>query len=223
MSAGPWRKNRTQEDIDSSNKITREKGKLKARDRRKSRTKDQREKDLEYSRKKWKEKGKTYNSNYLNRISPEKREKLKVSRKNKMDKYHSKLKNRGGCRRSVLCLDPVIGKSRYCLKHWCEVIKSKAEKSVGEKISFDLINLWNEQKGLCYFTSMPLIPGSNASLEHLTPVSKGGNNSKENIKFVLLPINMMKNDQTEKEFLSFLKSVLPSLTKLVEEKENTYE
>jgi hypothetical protein len=218
MSAGPWRKNRTQEDIDLSNKLTREKGKLKARDRRKSRTKDQVEKDLVYSRNKWKEKGKAYSSNYLNRVSPEKKEKLRVSRKDKMEKYHSRLKSSGGCRRSALCPDLVIGKSRYCLKHWCDVIKSKAEKSVGEKIPFSLIDLWNEQRGLCYFTNMPLIPGINASLEHLIPVSKGGNNSKENIRFVLLPINMMKNDLTEKEFLSFLKGVLPSLTKLVEEK-----
>ncbi len=143
--------------------------------------------------------------------------KHKASPKNKkqeMRRYHKKLIARvaqGKCRRSATCKEPLIGKTQYCLNHWLSLLKNNNHGNLKKNKELDLVKIWKQQKGKCYFTGIPLIPGETSSIEHLIPISRGGTNNENNIKFVHLTINCMKRDMTEEEFKEHLKELLPPL------------
>ncbi len=148
---------------------------------------------------------------------PRKKRVIKRYRKNRKThdkKYQLKLEARsekGKCRRSATCKSPLAGETKYCLKHWLALLKNNNHGNLKANKELDLLEIWNEQKGRCYYTGIKLIPGKTSSLEHLLPISRGGSNKKENIKFVHLTINCMKRDMTEEEFKEHLKELLPPL------------
>jgi hypothetical protein len=73
---------------------------------------------------------------------------------------------------------------------------------------------WQEVKALffannssCVYTGVKLIPGINAWLDHIIPVSKGGPLILENIQWVDADVNKMKYNRTHDEFLEFCKII----------------
>lgn len=141
--------------------------------------------------------------------------KAKKKNKNYANNYYKDLKKRrknGLCKGSLDCKEPLIGKTPYCLDHWCEVLQNtKHYNSKRNKLFFNVKELWEEQKGRCAITNVELIPGINASLDHIIPIAKGGTNSKNNMRFIHKSLNGFKNDLTENEFKTLLKSLLPQL------------
>lgn len=65
-----------------------------------------------------------------------------------------------------------------------------------------LRSLWDEQQGKCAVTGEKLVPGVNASLDHIVPVSRGGTSEKGNLRWVTSTINHMKWDLTDDEFMA---------------------
>jgi 5-methylcytosine-specific restriction endonuclease McrA len=63
-------------------------------------------------------------------------------------------------------------------------------------------DLLQQQGFLCVYTGEPLIPGVNASLDHKTPISRGGTNSIDNLQWVTTRINSFKNYLTHVEFVT---------------------
>ena len=63
-------------------------------------------------------------------------------------------------------------------------------------------DLLDQQGHLCVYTGEPLIPGVNASLDHKTPTSRGGDNSIGNLQWVTKRINSFKNYLTHEEFVN---------------------
>lgn len=75
----------------------------------------------------------------------------------------------------------------------------------------ELINLFESQNELCVVTKIPLILGKTASLDHIIPLSNGGTNVIENLRFVHLWINMMKMETSEEIFIPELKNWLKQI------------
>ena len=63
------------------------------------------------------------------------------------------------------------------------------------------------QDFLCVYTGRKLTIGVNASLDHIIPSSKGGDNSIENLQWVDLSVNLMKRDMNHQEFLATIELV----------------
>ena len=101
----------------------------------------------------------------------------------------------------VSCLDLVTCGDRYCFKHWL--------LSIGNKYGLKLKNggvelmeaLWNEQSGMCALTGEKLIPGHNASLDHILPRCRGGTNDKSNLQWVEKRVNWFKRAYTNNELV----------------------
>jgi hypothetical protein len=96
----------------------------------------------------------------------------------------------------------------FCLHHWFKNIGSSHHltKSNGGIALLKL--LWEEQNGRCSVTGEQLVPGVNASLDHITPVSKGGRTEKSNLRWVTLQVNHIKWDLTDDEFLGLCRLIV---------------
>ena len=93
----------------------------------------------------------------------------------------------------------------------CEecVVERAARMQLGSsKLSSLLWDKFAEQKGICPYTGMKLRIGVDASVDHVIPKSRGGTNDMENIQWVHVWINWMKNDTPKGEFVSKLKKFM---------------
>jgi hypothetical protein len=95
------------------------------------------------------------------------------------------------------------------IKHRCKL------KNIEFNLSDDYINkLFLEQKGLCYFTNIPMVHNegqhqyNSISIERLDPSIGYIDN---NVKLCLFSLNSFKGMMNESEFKSFLKEILPKL------------
>ena len=72
----------------------------------------------------------------------------------------------------------------------------------------ELKNKLEEQNFRCFYTNTLLLPGINASLDHIIPKSKGGSNELNNLVWVDFSVNRMKNNLDLETFYSNYSSVL---------------
>jgi CRISPR/Cas system Type II protein with McrA/HNH and RuvC-like nuclease domain len=90
--------------------------------------------------------------------------------------------------------------------------KRKRFLSVGNKVPFTLTELKNKigADPKCYITGEPidLSNPNDYSLDHIVPVSKGGESSLSNLGLVKSDINQAKYNFTPEEFLLICKRVL---------------
>lgn len=112
----------------------------------------------------------------------------------------------------------------YCKKNvaliknsLCEICNLK-QKSCNiwntRKRWVDLKLIWDKQKGICPYTKRKLeIPTS--EIDHIIPKSKGGDDSVDNLEFVLAEINHMKGKIMRDKFLSFIKEVYEAQWKIL--------
>jgi hypothetical protein len=107
----------------------------------------------------------------------------------------------GRCRR---CREKAVA-GLHCFKHW---IAMMAQTATGRASNASMLwRIWERQGGRCAYTGAPLIPGGNASVDHVTPRSRGGTNAEENLEWVTWTINEMKGNRTRDEFLVLCKVV----------------
>lgn len=71
----------------------------------------------------------------------------------------------------------------------------------------ELKNLLHEQKYKCPYSGHLLEAGKNISLDHIVPKHKGGTDDKSNIQWVFAPLNTMKLDMLESEFLFLIEQI----------------
>jgi len=79
--------------------------------------------------------------------------------------------------------------------------------------------LLQRQNYRCAYTGTELIIGDNASLDHITPCVKGGDNSITNLQWIDRRVNTIKYDMTHQEFILYLKSRI-TLYQLIIERQN---
>jgi hypothetical protein len=68
----------------------------------------------------------------------------------------------------------------------------------------DVCRLRQAQKGLCHYCDRPMTKTGRLAetIDHLTPVTRGGSNGPENIVLACWECNMAKSDRTAEEFLA---------------------
>lgn len=130
-------------------------------------------------------------------------EKCKNYLSNKIKQYRREREDKGLC---VYCGELSMEALNQCETCWFKQFSWNALKnrSMWKKLKEKLI----AQNYECVYTKEKLIPGVNAGLDHIIPVSKGGEKSIENVQWVLRKINMMKTDMDHDEFINMCKLVL---------------
>jgi hypothetical protein len=99
---------------------------------------------------------------------------------------------------------PTVGRS--CIDCWFyDIVRRRTgtAQHVGA-----MRKLWELQQGKCAYLGVALVPGGNASIDHMTPPSRGGTHAPENLQWVDERINRMKTDMTHEEFLAACESIL---------------
>lgn len=61
--------------------------------------------------------------------------------------------------------------------------------------------LWERQGGQCPYTGEDLVPGVNASLDHIVSKHRGGGDDPTNLQWVTMLVNSMKTSMTHDEFV----------------------
>ena len=92
----------------------------------------------------------------------------------------------------------------YCPKHW---IKSFVQNyNIDGEFLFELLK---KQKFRCYYSGKPLIPGVNASIDHVTPEVRGGGRSDiDNVVWCDRKLNNCKNERTDVEFVNLCRTIV---------------
>lgn len=100
----------------------------------------------------------------------------------------------------------------FCFTHWFKNVG--VPHGLGSKKGAAILQqLWEEQVGCCAVTGEKLIPGLNASLDHIIPKSRGGSSDKSNLRWVLLRVNQLKWDMTHEEFVEMCRLVVRAQAK----------
>jgi 5-methylcytosine-specific restriction endonuclease McrA len=143
-------------------------------------------------------------------------------------KQKEKKNNRQNRRRSDNCLIKKIENFRnrkykhatYSLKNrdWCDILQIKIKgfsmnrktKKAKQKFSLqDLIDKIGDNP-TCYLTgrSIDLSDGRSYHLDHIIPISKGGDNSLDNCNIACKEANQAKNNLSKDEFIKLCKEVI---------------
>ncbi len=62
-------------------------------------------------------------------------------------------------------------------------------------------NIFARDGGRCVWCDRPVTPGVDASLDHVTPRSKGGDNTQQNLVLACVPCNQQRADRSAWDFL----------------------
>lgn len=143
--------------------------------------------------------------------TPEQKAKTKGYQDAHYQKRQKKAIDHGLCAYTSKCNEPVIGKVRFCLAHWCRSFTSRDPRFKSAFTEEEVIDLWNRQSGKCALSGTDLVPGVNAELDHITPISIGGTHSISNLRFINSSLNKFKWKMDDKQFASVILSVCPSL------------
>lgn len=121
---------------------------------------------------------------------------IRTSSKISSNPCYAKRLARGVCPK---CGGERLPDNKRCRSCW---FKNVALNNTGTaKDAAMLEEIWLKQGGCCAYTGEPLVPGANASLDHKTPIARGGTNDRENLQWVLDVVNRMKTDMTHDEFV----------------------
>lgn len=114
------------------------------------------------------------------------------------------------------CPSPRLPNSNtYCERHWFGNLAARVKNRSGLKfnsleLSVELKELIEAQNYTCPYTGIRLVPGVNASLDHVLPISRypelGADIS--NLEWVSLEVNLAKRDKTREEFIELCVTIL---------------
>jgi hypothetical protein len=92
--------------------------------------------------------------------------------------------------------------NHYCERCWFEH-RAKANGTSAESLRA----IWTRQGGRCALSGVELSPGSDASVDHVIPVCRGGCLDESNLQWVALQVNYSKRDRTNEEFIAMCKAI----------------
>lgn len=121
----------------------------------------------------------------------------------------NRLKKRGRC---VSCGGVKSNNGYIC--HKC-VFKNVAYKQLNNRSRWEELKaLFEKQNGRCAVTGLEIQLGNNASIDHIIPTSRGGQNDIENLRWVHITFNRIKNNMTDGEMLSWIDRIIQHKHKL---------
>lgn len=85
-------------------------------------------------------------------------------------------------------------------------IRARKLKGLGRATTLQLAGLWKSQRGICALTGRRL--DRSAQLDHITPASRGGDDTKENLRWVCCDANISKRAMTDEEFIRLCTDVV---------------
>ena len=89
-----------------------------------------------------------------------------------------------------------------------DFFKWKARRSYITLTADELRELWDKQGGRCPLTGRDL--DKNSEIDHILPIARGGDNSKDNSRWVCRDVNQAKHALTDDEFFNLCKKVTES-------------
>lgn len=104
----------------------------------------------------------------------------------------------GQCRN---CSNDRLKGSRNCLYHFVKRIVDLNKMPNRQLITEHLLDKLYQQKFECWYTGVLLIPGMNASLDHILAKDNKGDNSVDNLIWVDFSINKVKMNTPVNRFL----------------------
>ncbi len=108
------------------------------------------------------------------------------------------------------CPNPFTVNNKYCFSCWVRTLCNA--HSIKLEYIDDIIVKFSTQNELCYYTNKLLVPGENASMEHLIPRSRGGSDEPNNIVWCDKRVNLCKGNMTEIEFIELCKLITQNNT-----------
>lgn len=140
------------------------------------------------------------------------------SEKNKI--FTEKRLSRIAAGQCCVCNSNALEKSVFCEDHYFKH-KARANLKDGKRCG-ELKELFYKQNGRCAITGLPMVLGGSvmgdddytgdaASVDHKIPKSLGGDNSPENIQWILSWVNNMKSNYTMVDFVSKIGIINKSL------------
>ena len=120
----------------------------------------------------------------------------------RIKEWRDKHKDSGNCDRCGA--KPIPGNSR-CLTCYLKGTSQQAFGTVSRHS--ELLDLFNLQEGRCPYSGLELTLGTNTSLDHKIPKSKGGADEMENLQWTHKLVNQMKWDTDEEEFLKMVMNI----------------
>lgn len=130
-------------------------------------------------------------------------ERIKESRR----KFEKTRRENNLCTR---CAEPSIGRCFLCEYHWLYRVTTKSfgSEKAQENMS-ELKALLEKQNYTCPYTGRKLVPGVNASIDHIKPKSKYPElwSDLANIQWVDTDANYAKVDMDEADFLSLCREI----------------
>jgi 5-methylcytosine-specific restriction endonuclease McrA len=95
---------------------------------------------------------------------------------------------------------------KYGIECWFRIC---AQNNMGDQsLGPALLESFEKQERKCVYTGIELIPGDNATLDHIVPRSRGGLNAIDNIQWVTRTVNQMKTDMTHDEFVEMCSMIV---------------
>lgn len=95
------------------------------------------------------------------------------------------------------------------------ILRGVARKSLGDVSRWQEIGLlFACQDGRCAVTGAEITIGVNASLDHILPRNRGGTHEIDNLRWVHVVFNRMKNDMLDAELLGWARAIVTNAGRL---------
>jgi 5-methylcytosine-specific restriction endonuclease McrA len=121
-----------------------------------------------------------------------------------MPSRHARRRTRHRGRGRCTCGRPPVTRTE-CWSCWFALA---AKRATGSRTNGPALErIWDEQEGRCVYTGERLIPGRNASIDHVQPRSRGGRDAVANVQWVTKLVNHSKTTMTHEEFVAFCHAV----------------
>ena len=120
------------------------------------------------------------------------------SRQEAVGKRRKERLDKGLC---IWCNKPNLG-GQLCLNHY---LRKMARQYLGNSKRYkELQELFIKQDGICPYTGKKITLGVDTSIDHKFPKSRGGDLGIENLQWVHIRVNFMKQDLLEEEFYEMI-------------------